>query len=113
MDNVLLNSDADINLVKNQLALNGRWKQNPDDNLHLVFKGPALETLWPGLDPIGHTNIDLQFGGDWTRHRLRLKAEHWLSPAESAAIAADAQEVQVAADGAPERGPRQPLGPGS
>jgi len=112
MDYVLVHSDADINLGQNHLALDGRWAQNPDDNLHLVFKGPALETLWPGLDPIGHTNIDLQFGGDWTRHRLSLKAEHLLSPAESEAIAADTQEVQDAADGAQQRGPRQRLGTG-
>ena len=117
MDYVLVHADADIDLGANHLSLDGRWAQNPDDNLQLVFEGPELETLWPGLDPIGHTNIDLKFGGDWARHRLELKAEHLLSPAEIEAIEADSQEAQAAATGettpvSAQRRQRQRLGTG-
>lgn len=111
LDYVLVHSDANINLGANRLSLEGSWAQNSDDNLHLVLEGPALDTLWPGLDSIGQTNVDLQFGGDWARHRLNLKAEHFLNPSTDSS-AANTQKTSASSNSSGQSEQRQRIGSG-
>lgn len=96
LDYVLSYAHADLALGSNHLALEGRWAQNPSDRLQLQLQAPALQELWPDLEPIGATELALEFSGDWQRHRLELEAAHELSPAEIEEVVrgeGDAQRV--------------------
>lgn len=109
LDYVLTYADADLSLGNNQMVLSGRWAQSPDDTLSLNVNGPSLDELWPGLEPIGQTEIALKFSGDWARHRLQLNAGYRLSPSEVQTIAPAEQAIEQ--DVAVRSG-QQPLGTG-
>src|SRR5699024_3611878 len=89
-------ANTDLNLGENHLALSGRWAQSPEDTLALQLDGPSLHTLWPGLEPIGATEVDLQFSGDWLKHRLALKAGYLLSPPEDQEIEPTEDRIEEA-----------------
>lgn len=96
LDYVLTYANTDLRLGENHLAVSGRWAQGPEDRLDLQFDGPSLHNLWPGLAPIGATEVDLQFSGDWLKHRLDLKAAYLLRPPEDRELEPTEDRVEQA-----------------
>lgn len=96
LDYVLTYANTDLHLGANHLALSGRWAQSPEDTLDLQLDGPSLHTLWPGLESIGATEVDMQLSGDWQQHRLAAKAGYLLSPLVDQAIEPSEDRIEEA-----------------
>lgn len=91
LDYALEHSDANLKIGANQILLSGGWAHHAEEALHLVVDGPALETLWPGLEPIGRTHVEVQLDGDWAQHHLHLQAEHFLNATDEPHAAVSTQ----------------------